>query len=147
MKSSTLRAAFVGLLSIGMGTPSILAQVGYDTAPRGYYRPVTPAPTYPAYPTNPEAGGYRPGPSAIDPRDPSSYYQPRDPYAGGYDSPPVPPPSPYARPSAPSQVYQRGYSQPVAPDPGPYSDYQMRPYGRYQPGPSPIVGLADQLVQ
>jgi len=149
MKPPFLKVALFGVLSLGMGTPSILAQDGYGLAPRGYYQP-DPAPSgYPTYPTYPQAGGYQPGPSADYP---SSYYPSRDPYADGYGRPSVPPQSPYrggypARPSAPNQVYQRGYSQPVAPDPGAYGDYQNRPYGGYQPGPSPVVGLADQLVQ
>jgi hypothetical protein len=126
MKASSLRATvLVGVLSLGMGTPSILAQYGYDPAPRGYYRPAAPSPAYPYA-----------GPSADYPSYPGTYNPSRDPYG----NPRVPPPSPY-------QVYQRGYSQPVAPDPGVYGDYQNQPYGGYQPGPSPIVGLADQLVQ
>jgi hypothetical protein len=151
MKPPFLKVALVGVLSLGMGTPSILAQDGYGPAPRGYYRPTTPSPAYPAYPdaggypSSPYRGGYQPGPSADYPSNPGSYYPSRDPYG----NPPVPPQSPYgggypARPSAPNQVYQRGYSQPVAPDPGVYGD---QPYGGYQPGPSPVVGLADQLVQ
>jgi hypothetical protein len=133
MKPPFLKVALVGVLSLGMGTPSILAQDGYGPAPRGYYRPA-PAPSgYPTYPAYPEAGGYQPSPSADYP---SSYYPSRDPYAGSYGTPPVPPPSPYG---GGYQVYQRGYSQPVAPDLG--------AYGGYQPGPSPVVGLADQLVQ
>ena len=148
MKPPLVKTALFGVLALGMGTPSILAQDGYGPAPRGYYRPAAPSPAYPdagGYPSSPYTGGYQPD-------YPSSYYQPRDPYAGSYANPPVPPQNPYgggypARPSAPYQVYQRGYSQPVAPDPGAYGDYRNQPYGGYQPGPSPIVGLADQLVQ
>jgi hypothetical protein len=147
MKPPFLKVALVGVLSLGMGTPSILAQDGYGPAPRGYYRPAVPSSAYPAYPdvggypSSPYRGGYQPGPSADYP---SSYYPSRDPYAGGYGRPSVPPPSPY---DGGYQVYQRGYSQPVAPDPGAYGEYRIQPYGGYQPGPSPIVGLADQLVQ
>jgi hypothetical protein len=131
MKPSTLKTAFVGLLSLAMGTPSILAQTGYDPAP--------------AYPVNPYAGGYQPGPSADYP---SGYYPPRDPYG----RPSVPPPNPYGRgypgrPSAPYQDYRRDYYPPARPDPDAYGGYQTRPYGGYRPGPSPVVGLADQLVQ
>jgi hypothetical protein len=120
MKSTILRAASAGLLSLGMVTPTIWAQGGYGPAP-GRYDP-------PAFPAYPDDGGYQPGPSSLDPSDPGIYDQPRDPY--GHHS--VAPPGPY-------RVYRRGYAHPVAPG--------LDPYGGFQPGPSPVVGLADQLVQ
>jgi len=80
------------------------------------------------------------------------------PAPGGYGYAPVQSASPYGQvyplsPSVPAQVYQRGYSLPSGLTPGAYNDVLVQPIGpgggvsAPYPGPSPVAGLAVQLVQ
>ncbi len=121
MKSRTLFTSLTGLISIGMGSSAAKAQDGF-----GHYAPY--------------AGGYGAYAPTIDPVGYGGLYAPGLAQPGPYGSYSQPPVDPY-----------QGGGYPTAPGGGYGSD--PRGYGAYPPsygapfaGPSPVVGLSEQLV-
>jgi hypothetical protein len=162
-----------GVLALGMSLPSAFAQNGYQpVAPNpgaiyndpstfsygGYNLPSLPnergygsfpVQPYSPYAANPQAGpypnGYRTNPAPpVNPYGGGYSVNPSVPYPGGYGPYQNPPVNPY-NPGG-YQGYQSNYAPPGTPPPGSYGAYPAPLVNPY-PGPSPVVALADQLVQ
>jgi len=157
-----------GVLSLGIGITPVLAQNGYyRVAPNpgvnpygGYNSPAMPYGAgygnTPVPPNLPYGGGYNPQPGPY----PGGYGvnppAPVNPYGGGYPAnPPASFPGGYgAYPNSPvgpygpggDRRYQSNYSPPASPPPGNFEAYPAPPAILY-PGPSPVVAMADQLIQ